>query len=91
MDKHIPERMCVVCRERKEKSAFIRVVKTPDGFVVTDDKTVSGRGAYVCKNEKCIKTAVKKRAFDRSFKQRLPDEVYTALQAVTTEQFDGGK
>ena len=74
--------MCVVCRERREKKDLIKVVKTPDGFIVDGDNKTFGRGAYVCKKEDCIKTAVKKRAFDRSFKQKLPEEVYAKLQEI---------
>ena len=85
MEKRIPSRMCVSCRERKEKSQLIKVVRTENGFVVTSDSKIFGRGAYVCKNEKCISLAVKKRAFDRSFKQKLPDEVYAELQGLIKE------
>ena len=54
--KKIPMRMCSGCRESKPKSELIRVVRTPDGNIVVD-KTgkVSGRGAYLCKNEECLK------------------------------------
>ncbi len=79
MEKHIPQRMCVVCRERKEKKDLIKVVKTSDGFVVDGDEKTFGRGAYVCRKEDCIVVAVKKHAFDRSFKQKLPEETYEKL------------
>ena len=72
--------MCVACRERKEKSGLIKVVKTGSGFVVCTDNKTQGRGAYVCKNEKCIDFAVKKRAFDRRFRKKLPDEVYALIK-----------
>ena len=83
MDKHVPARMCVCCRERKEKSELIKVVKTEKGFVVSNDDKIFGRGAYVCKNAKCIELAIKKRAFDRSFKQKLPDEIYALLKEIS--------
>ena len=79
MEKHIPSRMCVVCRTRKEKKELIKVVKVGEDFVVDGDDKTFGRGAYVCKEGACLEKAVKKRAFDKSFKIKLPDGVYEAL------------
>ena len=44
----LPQRMCAVCRERKEKSQLIRITKTQDGEVLID-KTgkLQGRGMYI--------------------------------------------
>ena len=48
--KKIPMRMCVGCREMKEKRDLIRIVRTPDGEAVLDPTGKrSGRGAYVCR------------------------------------------
>ena len=81
--KHIPLRSCIVCGQSKDKSELLRVVKRPDGNVVID-KTgkEAGRGAYVCKNGDCFVSAIKKRALDRAFKQKLPKDVYDALAAA---------
>ena len=49
--RHIPERTCVVCREKKPKSELTRIVRTPDGEVVIDPTgRLNGRGAYLCDN-----------------------------------------
>ena len=85
MTKHIPLRMCVSCRERKEKFLLIKVVRTAEGFFVDKECSIEGRGAYVCKNPDCINKAVKKRGFDRSFKQKLPDEIYQKIADFTEE------
>ena len=46
--KKIPMRMCVGCREMKEKKTLIRVVRNPEGEVSIDPTgKKSGRGAYV--------------------------------------------
>lgn len=81
--KHVPQRSCIVCRECKDKSELLRVVKRPDGTVVIDGTgKQSGRGAYVCKVGDCMATAVKKRVFNRAFKQQLDNSVYEALAAA---------
>ena len=81
--KHIPLRSCIVCRSSKDKSELIRVVRRPDGEVVID-KTgkEAGRGAYVCDSGDCFATAIKKRALDRAFKQKLPQGIYDGLAAA---------
>ena len=84
--KHIPLRSCIVCRGSKEKSELLRVVRRPDGEVVID-KTgkEAGRGAYICRCGDCFATAVKKRALDRAFKQKLPQGIYDGLAAAIEE------
>lgn len=81
--KHIPIRSCIVCRESKDKSELLRVVKRPDGTVVIDSTgKESGRGAYVCKTGDCMATAIKKRVFNRAFKQQLDNSIYDNLAAA---------
>ena len=80
--KHIPMRSCIVCRQRKDKSEFVRIVRLQDGtFDLDTDGKISGRGAYVCKSGDCAKNAIAKRALNRAFKQDIPNKVYDRLQA----------
>ena len=49
--KKIPFRMCVACRELKEKKEMLRVVKNGEGNIFLDFSfKASGRGAYICDN-----------------------------------------
>ena len=58
----IPMRMCVGCREMKEKRSLLRVVKSPEGAISFDRVgKAPGRGAYVCKSKACLERAVKAR------------------------------
>ena len=68
-EKYIPKRMCVACREMHEKAALYKVVLSEGEPVIDIEGKMQGRGAYVCKNEKCIELALKKRGFDRAFRQ----------------------
>ena len=87
MQKKIPLRQCVGCRERKEKSQLIRVVRSPEGEVSLDPKGKKpGRGAYVCPDPNCLKRAVKSRALERAFGAPVPPEIMEALAA----QLEGG-
>lgn len=80
--KHIPQRSCIVCRAQKDKSELVRVVRRPDGTVVTDKLgKESGRGAYVCASGDCMAQAIKKHAFDRAFKTKLAQSEYDRLEA----------
>lgn len=82
MQKKIPMRQCLGCREMKPKRELIRVVRSPQGEVSLDFKgKAPGRGAYVCPNAECLKKAMKARALERAFSAQIPDEVYERLQA----------
>ena len=77
----IPMRMCVGCREMKEKRELIRVVRNTDGTVGIDRKgKMPGRGAYLCPNEECLKKAVKQRQLERALEVPIGEEVYGRLK-----------
>ena len=97
MPKHIPFRTCLICRAKKEKSQLIRISLDPDGSIVvgkvpekTGNKVLNtGRGVYVCPQEKCIdkitKSVGKSRrkqayALSRSFRQVISVENMDQLE-----------
>lgn len=80
MQKKIPQRQCMGCRERKDKKAMIRVVRCTDGSVSLDfSGKLNGRGAYVCPDPECLKKAQKAKALERSLEVAIPQEVYDRL------------
>lgn len=80
-EKKIPMRTCIACRTEKPKKELVRVVRKPDGaFVIDLIGKVSGRGAYVCNDKKCVETIIKKRLLNKTFSQEISGEVYTALK-----------
>ena len=81
--KKIPMRMCVGCREMKEKRELIRVVRSPEGEVSLDPTgKKSGRGAYVCRNAECLKRAIRQKQLERQLDVTLPPETAEALTAA---------
>lgn len=84
--KSVPLRKCIGCGEMKTKAELIRLVKTPDGNVELDDGyRKNGRGAYICKNGKCLETARKARRLERSLSVKIPDEIYAACEEVISK------
>ena len=73
-------RMCVGCREMKEKRELLRVVRGPEGTISLDRKgKAPGRGAYICKSEACLAKAVKQKQLERALEARIDEEVYQRL------------
>lgn len=82
MQKKIPMRQCLGCREMKPKRELIRVVRSPEGAVSLDFRgKANGRGAYVCPNPECLKKAVRAKALERALETPIPEEVFAQLQA----------
>lgn len=69
-------RTCTGCGEIKNKFEMLRIVKLPDGNVIFD-KTgkLSGRGAYVCNDAKCIEKALKTGKLARTLKTNVPEGI----------------
>ena len=81
MQKKIPQRQCMGCRERKPKRELIRVVRGTDGNVTLDfGGKAPGRGAYICPNAECLKKALRSKALDRSLEVTIPQEVIDRLE-----------
>ena len=80
MQKKIPMRQCLGCREMKPKRELVRVVKSPEGEIVLDRTgKAPGRGAYICPDAACLKKAEKCRALERAFSSQIPRVVYDEL------------
>ena len=80
--KKIPMRMCVGCREMKEKRELIRIVRTPEGDVAPDTTGKrSGRGAYVCRQAECLRRAIRQKQLERQLEITLTPEITDALTA----------
>ena len=81
MQKKIPQRQCMGCRERKNKRELIRVVRQPDGQVSLDfGGKMNGRGAYICPSAECLKKAIRAKSLDRSLEVTIPEDVYARLE-----------
>ena len=88
MQKKVPMRQCLGCREMKPKRELIRVVRSPEGEVSLDFKgKAPGRGAYVCPNPDCLKKAIRAKALERAFSTQIPPEVYEKLN----EEMEAGR
>ena len=80
MQKKIPQRQCMGCRERKAKRELIRVVRGTDGNVTVDfSGKVNGRGAYICPDPECLRKAQKSKSLERSLETPIPEQVYERL------------
>ena len=86
MQKKIPQRQCMGCRERKEKRQLIRVVRKTDGTVSLDfSGKAAGRGAYICRSRACLEKAVKSKALSRALETEITREIYDLLDSQMKE------
>lgn len=84
-EKRMPQRKCVGCGEMIGKKGAVRVVRDKEGvFSVDPTGKKSGRGAYICSDINCLELARKGKKLERSFKCRVPEEIYDALEKELT-------
>ena len=88
-----PQRMCMACREMREKRQLLRVVRTPQGELLLDEGgRAPGRGAYLCCENECWKKAQKSRAIERALGQKPSPELLQQISELIarreTEQAD---
>jgi len=80
-EKKVPFRTCIGCGKSVNKKTLIRVVHTSEGEVCLDvTGRKNGRGAYLCKDPECLAKARKTKGLERSFKMKVPAEIYELLE-----------
>lgn len=79
--RRLPQRMCVGCREMKDKRQLIRVVRSPEGAIDVDNTGKKpGRGAYVCPDAVCLQQAIKSKRLQKALEGEIPPEVFENLK-----------
>nr|WP_072537774.1 YlxR family protein [Anaerococcus mediterraneensis] len=77
-----PQRKCIVCGKLSDKKDLLRIVKNKEeGILIDESGKVNGRGAYVCKNEECIKGLRRTNKLNQAFKMKIEDDIYEELEA----------
>ena len=76
--KHIPQRMCVACRESQDKNSLVRLVRTPDGVVIDETGKLAGRGAYLHADPNCWEKGIK-RNLAKALNTELTDQEKESL------------
>lgn len=81
-----PARRCIACNEQKEKNELLRIVRTPEQLIEVDlTGKKNGRGAYICKNEECLKKLIKSKRLENIFDIKINPEFYEDLRGVIVE------
>ena len=82
--KHVPERTCIACREKRPKWELVRVVRTPQGGVEIDPRgKEAGRGAYLCRRQECWEIGLKRRRLQHALKSEIVSEQCAELMAYS--------
>lgn len=85
-----PMRQCMGCNEHKPKIELLRVVRSPEGEISLDfTGKRSGRGAYLCRDVKCLRKARKSHRIDRVLECEISETVYDAMEAELETHEDG--
>ena len=81
--KKIPERTCVITKEKTLKKDLLRVVRDKDGNVSVDlTGKANGRGAYLKKDIEVIDKAEKTKALDRILEVEIPASIYEEMRNI---------
>ena len=77
--RHIPQRSCIACRDKKNKRDLVRLVYNT-GIVEIDMKGKKpGRGAYLCAKYECWDTGLRKSRLEYALGITLGSENRQAL------------
>ena len=78
--KKMPERTCVITKEKTLKKDLLRVVRDKDGHVSVDlTGKANGKGAYLKKDVSVIEKARDTKILDKVLEVNIPDSVYEEM------------
>ena len=77
-------RQCISCKKYKKKKELIRITKNKDTGEVNINNSLlfQGRSVYICKNNECIASAIKKKKIENSLKSNFPKNIKEELSTV---------
>lgn len=80
------ERKCAGCGELKPREGMLKITKNfkTGEIILNPDSFTFGRSAYLCYNQSCIQTALKKNKLARVLKTNIDENVKGLL---INEQF----
>ena len=81
----MPIRTCIACGAKKEAREMLRVAVNEANEAFFDaTRRATGRGAHLCRDEKCIEKALSRGALSRSFKKKIiaPATLQEALRSA---------
>lgn len=89
--KRVSLRTCVICGNKTDKRALVRIAATPEGKVVVDPTGKRpGRGAYVCKDGNCLGRGLKRGRLEYALRTKLGDEdfkvILSTVQSLNASQ-----
>ena len=77
------QRRCMACNTTRGKDEFIRIVRTSEGKILVDENgKIDGRGAYICKNIKCLEKAIKTKRVSKILKKDIDNKIYENIRGV---------
>ncbi len=79
MEKYVVERRCVFCRQVRPLAELVRTARVKDEVVFDPRGRAQGRGAYICRDAKCIEGAKRTKALERSLKCRVGEDIYNEI------------
>lgn len=78
--KKMPERTCVITKEKTLKKDLLRVVRDNTGNVTVDiTGKANGRGAYLKKDKEVINKAKTTKALERILEVTIPETIYEEM------------
>lgn len=81
--KKMPERTCVITKEKTLKKDLLRVVRDNTGNVSVDATgKANGRGAYLKKDKEVINKAKTTKALERILEVTIPDSIYEEMLSL---------
>src|SRR5688572_24141418 len=80
--KHVPQRSCAICRQKRDKRQLTRLVRTAEAGVLVDPTGKrNGRGAYLCDQPECWDKATRTQVLDKLFTTVVSEAEKAAIAA----------
>lgn len=80
-----PSRMCIACRERKQKDDLIKILNNNSVLAIALGHMDGCRSLYICKKADCINLVIKKKILNKVLKKEIDSSFYEQLKEYCSE------
>jgi len=88
-----PIRQCIACRKELDRACLVRLTRildatAGDSIVINPDKYQIGRSAYICKEDECIKKAIRNKRLAKLLKtsSEIVQSILCELESLTIQK-----
>jgi predicted RNA-binding protein YlxR (DUF448 family) len=90
--RHVPERLCAICRTSRPKPALVRLQRAAHGKIIWPPAgPARGKGLYLCHSAECLTRLFDEKRFRKQLVEPMDEECRQQLHGLLATLAEAGR